>query len=169
METAPPRRHRTPWTESDLQEASALMREGRSNKEIAELIGRTESTTNVMFYRLGLNRGASNCLHCAAPLPQPDVGRKRRYCDENCRTAEERTQRLVTRETTIDPDRQCPYCNGAIPLERQRRGSSVVVYCSRTCSQDAWYARKCAAAGRTPVKKGPRQRTSMSEPDPTST
>ena len=139
------------------------MREGHSNREIAQLIGRTESTTNVMFYRLGLHRGASNCLSCGAVLAQPAVGRKRRYCNEDCRTSQDRARLRDDRESLLDPARGCAYCGRTIPLDRQRRGSSTVLYCSRPCSQDAWYQRKCAAEGRTPAK---RQTSSTLTSDP---
>lgn len=138
------------WTPADLELLRQGVLDGRSDAELAQVLGSTEGT--VANYRrklLGLHRGADECLYCEAPLVHPAVGRRKFYCDPLCREA---ALSEAEREATLARrlDRMCARCGGE--LSPSRNGSSK--YCSLTCNKAAWHEAVMA----DPARKARRRR-----------
>lgn len=69
------------WTPADYEKLETLFREGKTNGQLANALGRSERAVNKMLSTMGLNRGVTNCLHCGKELPpKPNGGRPSMYC-----------------------------------------------------------------------------------------
>lgn len=75
--------HGDPWTDQANQELRQWSADGRSNREIAELTGRTEDAITQQKHRLGLRGGSATCQRCGASLMKKD-GRPANYCSRAC-------------------------------------------------------------------------------------
>src|ERR1035437_5414338 len=74
-----------PWTDERDQELRRWFANGRSNKELAELTGRTEDAISHRKALLGLRGGSATCQRCGVPLVQ-GAPRPANYCSPACAT-----------------------------------------------------------------------------------
>lgn len=74
------------WTPADYEMLELLFKQGMTNGELAEVLGRSERAVNRVLAQLGLNRSQPNCLQCGKDLTEPraDGGRPGMYCSKGC-------------------------------------------------------------------------------------
>jgi hypothetical protein len=137
--------HGDPWTEERDQELRQWAANGRSNKELAELAGRTEEAIEQHKHRLGLRGGSATCQRegCGAPVVQPANGRPGNYCSTACANWAH-YEATEGHKPSTEVKGVCAYC--AQPFARMVRpiaggGQGLSAYCSRDCDKAAWYER----------------------------
>jgi len=140
-----------PWTDERDQELRQWFANGRSNKEIAELAGRTEEAIEQRKHRLGLRGGSATCQRegCGAPVVQGANGRPANYCSEVC-AGWAWYEAEVGHKSLVEVKGVCAYCKK--PFARMVRplrgaGTGLAAYCSRDCDKAAWYQRRKAEPG----------------------
>jgi hypothetical protein len=140
--------HADPWTKELNQELRQWFANGRSNREIAELTGRTENAIEQHKHRLGLRSGSATCQRCGLPLKKKN-GRPANYCNEVCaRWA--RYEAETGHKPPVEIKGVCAHCEK--PFARMVRpmrgpGAAFSAYCSRDCDKAAWYLRQKTGPG----------------------
>jgi hypothetical protein len=137
-----------PWTDERDQELRQWFANGRSNKEMAELLGRTEDAIVQRKHRLGLRSGSATCQRCGLPLTKKD-GRPANYCTRTCEQWA-RYEAGVGHKPSVEVKGVCVHCGK--PFARTvgpqgRESSAASAYCSRDCDKAAWYLREKAGPG----------------------
>lgn len=82
-----PSRHFQRWTEDDLRQLARMVDAGRTNREIAQELGRTCATINAQKISSGLVVRRPDCLDCGRTLVIAPRGRPRQRCGD-CRVRE---------------------------------------------------------------------------------
>jgi len=145
--------HGDPWTEERDQELRQWCANGRSNKEIAELAGRTEEAISQHKHNLGLRGGSATCQRegCGAPVVQGANGRPGNYCSQVCARWDwyEATE---GHKSPVEIKGVCAYCGKSFARMVKHVGpgqseSGLASYCSRDCDKAAWYERRKAGPG----------------------
>jgi hypothetical protein len=140
------------WTEECNQELRDLYANGRSNKELAELTGRTVHAIERRKHLLGLHGGSPTCRRCGVPLEQGGAHRPANYCSREC----ERWgfyEATVGHQPMVEIKGVCAHCRKPFarivkPTGRGQKESGLAAYCSRDCDKAAWYQRmKAGPAG----------------------
>jgi hypothetical protein len=141
--------HGDPWTIEADQELRQWYANGRSNKEMAELAGRTYDAIMKRKAHLGLRGGSATCRLCGVPLVQ-GAGRPANYCSQAC--AEwAHYEATVGHKPLVEVKGVCAYCKK--PFARTQRPwgrpnkSALSAYCSRDCDKAAWYLRRKSEPG----------------------
>ncbi len=117
------------WTRSDWATLRRMVRAGAPVEEIADAIGTTVACVYNRKRQAGLVKARNTCLHCRARLTQnTSGGRKKVYCNRRC-AAHHRQPLLGVRKFT------CTECGKAFKSRQEKK------YCTRACSQRAWYKR----------------------------
>ena len=137
-----------PWTAEADQELRQWYANGRSNREIAELAGRTKDAIGRRKAFLGLRGGSATCRRCGAPVKK-SITRPANYCTTEC--AEwAHYEATVGHKPSVEVKGVCAYCKK--PFARMVRplrgaGTGLSAYCSRDCDKAAWYERRKAEPG----------------------
>jgi hypothetical protein len=136
-----------PWTDEGEQELRQWFANGRSNKEIAELTGRSVWAIERRKHLLGLRSGSATCQRCGAPLIKKN-GRPGNYCNQVC-AAWSRYEAGIGHLPMVEVKGVCAHCEK--PFARTVRPwgpgqlqSAAAAYCSRDCDKAAWYQREKA-------------------------
>jgi hypothetical protein len=143
--------HGDPWTQERDQELRQWHEDGRSNKEIAELTGRTDEAIEQHKHRLGLRGGSDTCQRCGLPLRKKN-GRPGNYCGQPCENWA-RYEAQHGHRPPVEIKGVCAYCGKDFartvkPRGRGQSESGQSAYCSRDCDKAAWYQRmKAGPAG----------------------
>jgi hypothetical protein len=142
--------HGDPWTEERDQELRQWFANGRSNKEMAELAGRTEEAIGKRKQFLGLRGGSATCQRegCGAPVVQ-GATRPANYCSQTC--AEwAHYEATEGHKSLVEVKGVCAHCGKSFArMVRPLRGAGtgLSAYCSRDCDKAAWYERRKAEPG----------------------
>ena len=141
MDDLTPVRRWTKWTNEEHRRLAELVQAGRSNREIGRELGRSADVVNVKKRQLGLTRRSQVSCMCDAPLVQRHTGRPSRYCSDGCSRESEAAKRADLRSrrhaeaVAARVDWIC-LCGVRISEDDPSRK-----YCSKKCSQRAWYLR----------------------------
>jgi len=140
-----------PWTIEADQELRQWFANGRSNKEMAELTGRTEDAITQHKHRLGLRGGSATCQRsgCGLPLIRKN-GRPGNYCSQVCSTWP-LYEVTVGHKSPVEVKGVCAYCKKPFARTKKPTGprglTAASAYCSRDCDKAAWYLREKAKPG----------------------
>jgi hypothetical protein len=139
-----------PWTEQHDQELRQWFANGRSNKEIAELAGRTENAIVKHKGLLGLRGGSATCQRCGALVVQK-AGRPANYCSTACANWGY-YEVIEGHKSLVEVKGVCAYCEKPFarmvrPRGQSPAGSAASAYCSRDCDKAAWYQRQKSGPG----------------------
>lgn len=123
-----------PWTDERDQELRQWFANGRSNKEIAELTGRTEDAIEQRKHLLGLRGGSATCRRCGAPLIKKN-GRPGNYCNQVC-AAWSRYEAGIGHKPLVEIKGVCAHCGKPFarmmkPWGRGQGESGLSAYCSQ--------------------------------------
>ena len=72
-----------PMKPTEKEKALELRKEGKSYKEIADILGVAKSTVSTIFLRT--KKEEKRCLNCGARIKEAQSGRKRIFCSDKCR------------------------------------------------------------------------------------
>lgn len=129
--------HRDPWTQECDEQLRRWHEDGVPLTVQVQRTGRTPAAVYNRRRKLGLRGGSPQCLLCGAPLEQK-AGRPRLFCSQKCSNWWETELRYGHQGRQVGA---CPQCGQAF-----ERGPKAI-YCSRRCSQRAWYERAKAVDG----------------------
>lgn len=119
---------RMSWTRSADARLRRLVRDGYSDREIAESLGCSPGAVHGRLYTLGLTRGRrTTCERCDEPITQSATGRPRRFCSDYC---------AAFRGLAVQEARPCDVCGEEIP---RRVGHPPRRYCSSECNKRGSY------------------------------
>lgn len=116
------------WSDEDWVVVEEMTRQGESAAAIASVIGSTAKSVAKLRADRHIFAADGCCRHCGEPVAYEGRGRRPTYCSETCRNAYRKSQAPAPEE------RECGHCRGVMTSPRRR-------YCSRRCSQSAWYHR----------------------------
>lgn len=125
------------WTKEDLEIASKLAIEKKTNKEIALILGRTTGSVKTKLQRLGLKRKNSplgnedrSCKCCNKEF-NINISNPKMFCSQSCSTT-------YTNKTTLPKRKRefthCLCCNTSL-----RGNQTAYKYCSNQCHCDHQY------------------------------
>lgn len=133
------------WTEDEYQLLEYFFREGLTNTQLVEALGKSDRSISTALRRRGLKRTTQNCLNCGKDirfLAQKE-GKPRLYCKPSCGLAYRKGHspeqvRAVARGAlkTAPQSSVCRVCGRIMsPEEIQRRLSKKlsIEYCSGVC------------------------------------
>jgi len=139
-----------PWTIEADQDLRQWFANGRSNKELAKLTGRTVDAIVKHKGLLGLRGGSATCQRCGAPLKKKN-GRPGNYCSRTCENWGSYEVK-VGHKPMVEVKGVCAHCEKPFARMVRSKGhdagqSGLSEYCSRDCDKAAWYLRQKSGPG----------------------
>ena len=137
--------HGDPWTKEADQELRQWFANGRSNKELAKLTGRTVPAIEKRKHLLGIHGGSDKCLRCGIPIEQGGPHRPAYYCGQVC-ARWDRYEKETGHKPLVEIKGVCAHCGQPFArtvrtVGHEQGQSGLAAYCSRDCDKAAWYLR----------------------------